>query len=74
MGLIQKMINTTFEMPGDYDIFVFISNTKQYKSTKKEREKEKSRSYFKPSLINRNPLHVNVKEYMMKIQLKGILD
>ena len=74
MGLIQKMIDTTFEMPGDYDIFVFISNTKPYKSTKKEIKNEKSRSYFKPSLINRNPLHVNVKEYMMKIQLKGILD
>ena len=74
MGLIEKMINTAFEMKGDYDIFVFLSNTKPYKSTTKERKKEKSRSYFKPSLINRNPLHVNVKEYMMKMQLKGTLD
>ncbi len=74
MGLIEKMIDTSFEMPGDYDIFVFLSNTKPYKSTKKERKQEKSRSYFKPSSINRNPLHVNVKEYMMKIQLKGTLD
>jgi nicotinic acid mononucleotide adenylyltransferase len=74
MGLIEKMIDTAFEMPGDYDIFVFLSNTKPHKAAKKDLKKEKSRSFFKPSLINRNPLHVNVKEYMMKIQLKGTLD